>query len=156
MAEKTSWTGAALTESDINTYLSHTAGEWNSWVPVVTQYGPLAVEIVRARYWRSGRLVVADGLVRVISRGVTGSQITIGLPVAAAMNTSPYIGAPIGSGVIYDVSPSLTTYICTAGLLSSTTFGLLNKNGQTMGDNTYSLPDPDDIFTFTLMYQAAS
>jgi hypothetical protein len=154
MPEKTSWNSAAMTESDINTYLTHWAGAWRPWKVTATQLNGLPIETIRGRSWKAGRLVVADGMVKVQARGITGQDISIDLPYAAA--SGPHAARDlIGSAVITDVGPGII-YPVMCGYYSSTAFCFVNSNGNLMGSDTYFLPDPGDIFTFTLMYEAAS
>jgi len=154
MTEKTSWNSAALSEADINTYLTHTAGAWDPWTPTVTQLNNLPVEVIRGRSWKAGRLVVADAMVRVLALGVTGQDITIGLPYLAAVSPFLYSRDPIGSGIIRETSGQVWPVIC--AYYSGTSFCFVSPTGYVMGSNSYSLPQLDHTFTFTLMYEAFS
>ena len=84
MAQKTAWDGAALTESDIVTYLAGEGGAWSSWTPVVTQSATPTLTNTRSRYARYGRTIHFSLKVDITSSGTGGNAIVITLPVTAA------------------------------------------------------------------------
>jgi hypothetical protein len=151
MTEKTSWNSAALSEADINTYLTHTAGAWDPWTPTVTQLNNLPVEVIRGRSWKAGRLAVADAMLRVLARGVTGQDISIGLPYLAAVSPFPFSRDPIGSGIIRTTTGLVYPVIC--AYYSGSSFCFVSPTGNVMGSDTYTLPDLNHTFTFTIMYE---
>jgi hypothetical protein len=58
MAEKTTWSGAALTESDINLYLNHTGSAWNAYTPTWTAFTTnptIGNGTLDGAYWKAGR-----------------------------------------------------------------------------------------------------
>jgi hypothetical protein len=154
MAEKTSWDAAALTAADINTYMTHTAGAWDPWTVAVTQSNTLPVETIRGRSWKAGRLVVADAMVRVLAVGITGSDITIDLPYLAAVGPFLYGRDPIGSGMVTTTTGLVYPVIC--AVYSTTKFFMVSPTGNIMGSDTYTLPNLDHVFTFTIMYESAA
>lgn len=100
MAQKTSWDGAALTESDINTYLMGEGGAWTTWTPTLTQSGAVTKTVDRAVYARWGRLIIFQAYMTVTGSGTSSNSITVSLPVAAASG----LDVPIGSGFLFDAS----------------------------------------------------
>jgi hypothetical protein len=83
MALKTSWSAAALTETDINTYLTHTGGAFDTWTPTWSNL-TVGNGTVTARYWRAGRFVICG--IRVdfgSTTSITGSP-SFTLPATAA------------------------------------------------------------------------
>ncbi len=119
MAQKTSWTAATLTESDINTYLMHEGGAWTSWTPVVTQSNTPTITNTRSRYARAGRLIHFSIILTVTSAGTAANAILVSLPVTAA--SSSFVG--MGTGYLFDASSS-TYYPFFMAAASTTTFGL--------------------------------
>ena len=95
MAEKTAWSGAALTESDINLYLSHTGSAWNTYTPswtAVTTNPAIGNGTLDGAYWKAGR----GCAVRI--RVVPGSTTTFGtgtyflsVPFATSAATPPQL-----------------------------------------------------------------
>jgi hypothetical protein len=156
MAQKTAWTGATLTESDINTYLMHEGGAWTSWTPTVTQSGSVTVTNTRSRYARWGRLIVFNGVLAVTGSGTGSNIVTVSLPVTAAVGYGM-----AGNGYIYDVSAT-GYYSGNIEMQSTTTFGLLSTatdgNSSPFLGNvgfTAALASGDGI-RFAGMYEAAS
>ena len=84
MAQKTSWNGAALTESDINTYLSGEGGAWTTWTPTLTQSGTVTATVTSAVYGRWGRLIVGQFRLSVTGTGTGSNAVTVSLPVTSA------------------------------------------------------------------------
>ena len=131
MAQKTSWNAAALTESDINTYLMGEGGAWTSWTPTVTQSGSVTVTNTRSRYARYGRTIHFSLSLSVTGSGTSTNAVLVSTPVTAAAST-----LVIGTGWINDTSAS-TYYGGVAYLASTTTIALLpsatNANGVALG-----------------------
>lgn len=120
MAQKTSWTGAALTQTDINTYLMGEGGAWSTWTPTLTQSGSVTVTVVWARYARYGRTIHFSAVLSVTGSGTSSNEVLVSLPVTAASSAFP-VG---GSGYVVDSSAS-TQYPGLPYLKTTTTIGLL-------------------------------
>jgi hypothetical protein len=99
LAQKTSWTGAALSQTDINTYLMHEGGAWSTWTPAIVQSGSVTATVTTARYARAGRLIHFQAVLAVTGTGSASNIVTISLPVTA--NAASVVG---GVGYIYDAS----------------------------------------------------
>jgi hypothetical protein len=157
MAQKTSWNGAALTETDINTYLMGEGGAWTTWTPTITQGGGVTCTVTRASQARYGRTIVATAFLTVTGAGTAGSLVTLSLPVTAAYGTGV-----IGSGAISDLSAA-RTYPGLASLESTTSFSFLGTStvsvdirlGIATSAFTVALANTDQI-SFTVTYEAAS
>lgn len=105
MAQKTSWNGAPLTESDINTYLMGEGGAWTSWTPTVTQSGSVTVTVTSAAFARYGRTILFRAHLSVTGSGTASNAIVLSLPVAAS--ASYVLNHPInGSALLVDQSTS--------------------------------------------------
>lgn len=137
MAQKTSWTGAALTQTDINTYLMHEGGAWSTWTPAIIQSGSVTATVTTARYARAGRLIHFQAVLAVTGSGSASNIVTISLPVTA--NAASVLG---GSGYIYDASagsfyhgPLLlgSTTVVQMFSTSGTAIGYLGQAGFTAG-----------------------
>jgi hypothetical protein len=158
MAQKTSWNGAALTESDINLYLMGEGGAWTTWTPTITQSGSVTCTVNRATYGRWGRMIQATAFLTVTGTGTASNAVVIGgLPAAAAYSTGS-----IGYGAISDLSAT-RTYPGIAALSSTTAFVFLGTStvsadiqlGVATSAFTAALANTDQI-SFTIMYEAAS
>jgi hypothetical protein len=156
MAQKTSWNSAALTETDINTYLMGEGGAWTAWTPSLTQGVGVAGTVNRATYGRWGRLIIATGFITVTGGGTAGNIVTLSLPVTAA-----YGSGVIGSAALSDLSAA-RTYIGIPALESTTSFALLGtvlaadvRLGVVGSAFDQALANTDQI-SFTIQYQAAS
>lgn len=158
MAQKTAWDGAALTESDINTYLMGEGGAWTSWTPTITQSGSVTCTVNRATYARYGRTIYATAFLTVTGTGTASNSVVIGgLPATAAYSTGS-----VGFGALSDLSAT-RTYPFVAALTSTTAFGLLGTQdvsadiqlGVASSSFTAALANTDQI-SFTITYQAAS
>lgn len=111
MAEKTSWTGPA-TQTDIDTYLRHTGGQWTNYVPVVYQ-GATVIPIdglasapgsglSYAAYWKAGRFVrVCNRLVLIGTGAINVVEVTLPFTAAQNQNIAPQFA---GTARIYDAS----------------------------------------------------
>ena len=102
MARKTAWNGAGLTESDINTYLTHEGGAWTTWTPTVQQGVGVAVTVGHAVAYRSGRLIIASFRLSVTGSGTAGQGVGVSLPENAARTAGP-----VGTGGVFDSSANL-------------------------------------------------
>ena len=156
MAQKTSWAGAALTESDINTYLTGEGGAWTTWTPTVTQSGAVTVTVTHAVYGRWGRLIIANFRLAVTGTGTAANAVTVSLPVTAAR-----ANMMVGTGSLFDTSASLG-YSGNVFLPSATTMDYRQQGTGTATDNrlgvagfTAALASGDGLDGF-LMYEAAS
>lgn len=137
MADHTFASGEVLTASNTNTYLSHTGGAFNTWVPVVTQAASTpSLTIGAARYHRAGRLITFQAIITVTSAGTAGAAVIITLPVTGAATTAT---AMLGNGVVIDVSAATdysgplladTTTTCAIGLGGTSAGGNNLRLGQ--------------------------
>jgi hypothetical protein len=156
MAQKTSWTGATLTETDIVTYLSGEGGAWTTWTPTVTQPGAVTVTVNHAVYGRWGRLIVAHASLSVTGTGTASNGITLSVPVNAARS-----GMGVGAGTVYDVSAT-TNYSGTCYTSSASSFvmyahGTVSVASPVLGGAVFTAAlAAGDVITFTLQYEAAS
>jgi hypothetical protein len=159
MAQKTSWNGATLTESDINTYLMGEGGAWTSWTPTVTQSASVTVTNTHSRYARYGRTIHATTLLTVTGSGTASNDILISLPVTAA---AAYGAAAIvmGVGHVIDSSASLS-YHGPAVSFNTTTCRIKAASAASstgyLGGTTFTagLASGDNLL-FTITYEAAS
>jgi hypothetical protein len=119
LAQKTAWSAAALTESDINTYLMHEGGAWTTWTPTLTQSGSVTVTVTRATYARSGRKIEFHAQLSVTGSGTGSNAILMSLPVTAASSNHPING----TGAVTDTSASQNSSGI-AYLNSTTTVGI--------------------------------
>ena len=119
MAQKTSWTGAALTQTDIVTYLMGEGGAWTTWTPTLTQSGSVTVTVTRATYARYGRTIHFNAVLSVTGSGTSSNEVLMSLPVTAA-SSAFIIG---GAGYLTDASASLN-YHGLPYLKTTTTVGL--------------------------------
>ena len=156
MAQKTSWTGATLTESDINTYLTGEGGAWTTWTPTLTQSGAVTVTVTHAVYGRWGRLIIVNFRLAVTGTGTAANAVTVSLPVTAAR-----ANMMVGSGTVFDTSAGLS-YSGAVFLPSTTTMDFRQHGSGTTIDNrlgvagfTAALASGDVIDGF-LMYEAAT
>jgi hypothetical protein len=132
------------------------SGAWTTWSPTITQAGTVAHTATYARYMRTGRTIRAEALLGITGSGTGSNAITVSLPVTAAQGAN----MAIGSGFIFDVSPSATNYpaICIASSTVVASFvpssaagtGLLGNAVMTAGLAT------GDAITFSISYEAAA
>ena len=156
MAQKTSWTGAALSQTDINTYLMGEGGAWTTWTPTVTQSGSVTVTVNTATYGRWGRMIIARMQVTVTGSGTAANAVVIGgLPATAVVSVGAF-----GQGYLYDSSvPS--TFPALVTLASSTTLQLTSTQS-TASDSRLGIVSftaglaSGDIINLSLTYEAAS
>jgi hypothetical protein len=154
MAQKTAWTGAGLTESDINTYLMGEGGAWTSHTPQIDQGGStnIAKTVTYSKYARRGRMITWNFSLALTAGGTAGSAISLTLPATATATA-----AVCGSGRIYD-SSTTTTYAGSWVGLSTTTVTLIHDAS---GANAWGiLPNlavaSGDDFVGSITYEAAS
>ena len=156
MAQKTSWDGAVLSESDINTYLMGEGGGWSTWTPTLAQSGTVTATVNHAVYGRWGRMIVAIFRLTVTGSGSGGSAVTVSAPVTAARTFMT-----CGQGGIYDSSATLNY---TGNILfNSTTLIDFRLHGSGVAANpqlgvtgfTAGLAS-GDIVTGSFIYEAAS
>lgn len=155
MAQKTAWDAAALTESDINTYLMGEGGAWTSWTPTVIQSGGVTVTNFRSRYARYGRLIVFSTSLTVTGSGTGSNPVTVSLPVTAATS-----GIPIGQAALFDNSTT-TFYPAMTWLQSTTTASMFNTTStggsQILGAATFTAGlATSDTINMSGVYEAAS
>ncbi len=155
MAQKTAWTGATLTQSDINTYLMGEGGAWTSWTPTVTQSGSVTVTNTRSRYARYGRTIIYTARLKVTGSGTGANAVIISAPVTAASSLEL-----CGTGVIYD-SSATTYYPGIAQLTTTSTIWLFDTRTSTSAPIlgtvgfTAGLANNDEIYVAG-SYEAAS
>tara|TARA_R110000868_G_scaffold176779_2_gene414717 strand:+ start:977 stop:1450 length:474 start_codon:yes stop_codon:yes gene_type:complete len=157
MTAKTAWTAAALTESDINTYLTHTGSAWETWTPTVAQSVGVAVTVNRARYFRSGRMITWNCNLTVTGAGSAGVAIYVLLPVTAAIGSDSHGGG----GYLYDSSATfyypaipVAATTTTVQLISTATSGVANPLLGVV-DFTAALA-VNDVILLAGTYEAAS
>jgi hypothetical protein len=128
MAQKTAWTGAALTEADINTYLMGEGGAWTSHTPQIDQGAStnIAKTVNYSKYARYGRTIVWSFSLSLTASGTAGSPVTVTTPVTAVSGFSLH-----GSGAVYDTSASAWTTAHIQG--SSATAVLFTTDGVASG-----------------------
>jgi hypothetical protein len=155
LAQKTAWTAAALTESDINTYLMGEGGAWSSWSPTITQSGSVAYSGSYGGSGRWGRKIVAQGEFNITGTGTAANIVTVALP-ATAVN----VGHPIGNGWIYDASTGLFHFgqILTQTTTTASFIIQTNGSGATyLGTTSFTAAlASGDIVCVNLCYEAAS
>jgi hypothetical protein len=131
-------------------------GAWESWAPVVTQSGVATVSVNRARYWRSGRTIIADCYVTVtVGVGGGSTLLTVSLPVTAAAT-----GAAVGDCWMLDSStgfgwfgvPYINTTSTVAFLrrLDGAAHSFVGTSGWT------SALAANDVISVLMVYEAAS
>jgi hypothetical protein len=154
MAQKTAWDGAALTESDINTYLMGEGGAWTSFTPQIDQGAStnIAKTVNYGKYARYGRTIIYSFTCTLTAAGSAGSAFSVTLPVAAS---SAF--APVGIGFFYDSSAS-TPY---AGMWFGLSTTQVNFKGDWAGTASWgSTPNlalaSGDYFYGQISYEAAS
>lgn len=149
MAQKTAWDGAALTESDINTYLMGEGGAWTSWTPAVVQSGSVTVTNTRSTYARYGRLIVATFNLAVTGSGTTTNNITVSLPVTAA-------AAGSGGGAGFILNTGTAFYYGYWNVETTTTIALIAGTGDRVGTNPNFALAATDVIRGVITYEAAS
>jgi hypothetical protein len=157
MAQKTSWNGAALTESDINLYLTGEGGAWTTWTPTLQQAGVVTATVNHAVFGRWGRLIMASFRLTATGAGSANIAVQVSLPVTAARA----VGS-LGSGVIFDLSAGLL-YSGTP-ILASTTGLQFEGHGAGVSPNSLGSTGSyftaalaaGDVVTATITYEAAS
>jgi hypothetical protein len=155
LAQKTSWNAAALTESDINTYLTGEGGSWTSWTPLITQSGNVSRTATRAVYGRWGRLIVFQAYMSVTGTGSAGFTISVSLPVTAASG----LAIPIGDGFLFDASSG--NYYGFHTRIATTTTVDLQGDGigadLALGGATFTAAlASGDVISISGIYEAAS
>lgn len=154
MAQKTAWTGAALTQSDINTYLMGEGGAWTSYTPTLTQSSAVTATINWSRYARYGRTIIWAFSVTATAAGTTSNAITLSLPATAAVS----VNIIIGSGNITDTSGGAGGIYNGAWKMASTTQIGLTQTGSSsfVGVSpAFALANTDSCEGFVI-YEASS
>ena len=156
MAQKTAWTGAVLTESDINTYLMHEGGAWSTYTPTLTQSATPTKTVTIGRYARIGRTIVGTVSLAVTSSGTAANAVLVGLPVASiayAVN-----GSALGVGTIFDTSAS-SFYTGALIYVSTTTAAIYGGGGvaSALGITQFTAAIASgDVVTYNFCYEAAT
>jgi hypothetical protein len=158
MAQKTSWNGAALTESDINLYLGGEGGAWSSWSPTIDQGGNVTRTVSRGAYGRWGRLIMGDCVLAVTGTGTAATTIIIaGLPAnIASSNTNTLCG----DAYVYDQSAN-AFYYGAIHRYSATQFEIVRRvDGSAvlpLGASGFTAAlAVNDVITLTFAYEAAT
>lgn len=117
MPDKT-FTSAALSSADVNTYLSHTGNGWITYTPTVTQGSAVTINsgLLIARYYRSGRKIEFSCFITISGTGTSSNTIVVSLPVVGA--TGIY---GLGTGGVIDASASGTVYAATSVAATTST-----------------------------------
>ncbi len=157
MAQKTSWTGATIVESDITTYLMHEGGAWTSWTPTVGQNGAVTKTNTRSRYGRASRLIYGQAYCTITGAGNANQVVTITVPVAMSASDA---STTVGEGWIYDSSTGFFHY----GMLqyqTSTTVAFLRRvdgsAGLLLGTSSFTAAlASGDIVHTRFLYESSS
>ncbi len=73
---------------------------WTAYTPTLTQGAAVAKTVTVGRYTRAGRLIIVDVVLTVTAAGTAGSQVEVGLPVAAVATNA----LPVGVALLSDSS----------------------------------------------------
>ena len=152
------WTaGQTVTATSLNAQLRDNmlhASEIQTYTPTLTQGAAVTKTVNYARYWQTGKRVQAQVFLSVTATGTASVQVAVSLPVTAAAVVP--LSMALGSGWIYDASPTPTLYQG-AVLLATTTTAALRIDGST--NNVGAFPSfalgSGDIVTFSFDYEAA-
>lgn len=130
-------------------------GVWTSYTPTLVQSGTVTKTVTHARYFKLGRLVIGQVLLAVTGSGSSASNITVSLPVTAAIGNN--ITAGVGS--VYD-SSAPATYPGRVLLITTGTMALSGTNatsGGYLGSTgfTAALASGDSV-DMIFAYEAAS
>jgi hypothetical protein len=131
-------------------------GVWTSFTPTITQSGAVTKTVTYARYFRIGRLIIAQAKLDLTGAGTAANDVTIStLPATAAFGTT----MEIGTGVIYDASATLA-YKATVMLVSTTQIRFRPANtttSGTLGSDTFTAAlASGDVISFSIMYESAT
>lgn len=153
MAQDTTWTGAVLTESDINAKLMHEDAAWTSYTPTLAQTATVTKTVNFAHYGRAARTIFGHIYMTVSGAGTAGANIIIGLPVAATGNN----GMCVGTGFIVDSSATLQ-YMGALILISSTTVAIApNGFANYLGNSSMTAGLANtDIVSMQFTYEAVT
>lgn len=162
MGDKT-WTTEQLTHTDVNTYLTHTGGAWNTWTPQVLQGSTVFTSqtVLRAHYTRAGRRIEGDCSIILDSiSGSANNPVTVSVPVTPASSYSGS-GCIIGDGLINDSSAGLN-YPFFVSLTGTSTFNFIDSTaagsvyvGQSGSPFSAAILNADRI-VFNFKFEAAS
>lgn len=153
MAQDITWSGAVLTESDINAKLMHESTAWTSYTPTLVQSGSVTKNISYAAWAKLGPTIIGNVQLNVTGTGTAANNVVVGLPTAAATSAA----RQIGSGYIYDTSAALVY----GGFLviTTTTTAILYRDGSNqigLGQAGFGAAlAVNDVVTYTFMYESA-
>lgn len=152
MAQKTAWDGAALTESDINTYLMGEGGAWTTHTPTVDQSGTVTHTTTYSKYARYGRTIHWTFNLAITGAGTAGQLVTLTMPATAAAN------CPIvGMAQIYDLSTVTSYTVLVLGASTTTIFFPASQASANGWGNTPNLAlASGDLIRGHVTYEAAS
>lgn len=145
---------AAEWNAEIRDPLAALSGAWDTYTPTLAQGASsnIAKTVNMAAYIHFGKLVILNFSLTATAAGTAGSQVTITLPVTAAL-TGLYVGA--GS---YNDASSSAFYPAIISLASTTTLRMVRSDTQpTSGvgaDPNIAVASTDVLSGFAI-YQAA-
>lgn len=157
MGDKTTWNSLALPESDINTYLSHTGGAWNSYTPTLGGI-TLGNGTLVGKWFRAGRFIKFKVKLTFGSTTSVSGAMTIGLPVAYADGTD----AEVFAALLYDASANQRYPAKSQAITTSTvSINAINAAGTYLVEAATSSTVPftwttSDILIVSGTYESAS
>jgi hypothetical protein len=158
MAQDTTWTGAVLTESDINTYLMGEGGAWTNYTPTLLQPGAITKTVNYARYARFGRTIIGGFYLSVTGTGTAANVVNVALPVTAVGTNDLTF---VGSGKIYDASSGFEyVSFCVLNSTTALKYQIANTAGaiqQFLGATGFTAAlASGDVVVAQFQYEAAS
>jgi len=157
MALKTAWDASPLLEADINTYLTHTGGAWDSYTPTLTNI-TLGNGTLVGDYWRAGRGVFFKVKLTFGSTTSVSGQMVVGLPVAYADGND----IETAVALMYDAS-AVARYVGKVQAITTTTVAAnaINSSATYLTETTSSSTIPftwttSDILIVAGFYESAS
>jgi hypothetical protein len=135
-------------------------GAWTSYTPTLTNWG-LGNGTVAGRYYRTGRLIVAQAKLTLGSTSTKSGNLSMSIPVASA-STDSHIYA--GHARLYDASaaspyPGVVetgSGASAATLWAITTFGSYSTQEQVNGSGIPFTWTTSDVVEFTLVYESGA
>lgn len=129
-------------------------GQWAAWAPTITQSGTVTYTNSYGRYQRIGRTILAQIRGSVTGSGTTANRITFSLPVDRAYTTEEQV---LGDFRLSDVSTGAVYRGQVFGKSGAQTIIFQHMpTGNFLGDGEAFGLANGDLFTITLMYEAAS
>lgn len=147
-----------ISESDINTYLSHTGGAWNTYTPTLTNIS-LGNGTLSGKYFRAGRFIKFKLKLTFGSTTSVSGHMTVGLPVAYAED----VDVPEFAALLYDASASLQRFPGRVMAITTTTVAVnaVKSDGTYLVETVTSSTVPftwttSDFLIVSGTYEAAS